>query len=142
MQHPHLLSTRLHQWPALDQRVRELRQNRTATAHSAIPEVSACTRLMTYLAALSKKFRKYFFCSTSGFTVSATSSIALTSGSTYADWPLTCFTVAHGVRESVVSAESHAESSSRSMTMIAAEIALVRHGSERRDAGRVVHRRT
>lgn len=94
---------------------------------SAIPEVFDCARPVTYLAALSKKLRKYFFCSTRGFTVSATSSIALTSGSTYADWPLTCFTVAHGVRESVVSAESHAESNSRSMTMMAAEIALACH---------------
>ena len=80
--------------------------------------------MKTYLAALSKKLRTYFFCSMSGLTASATCSIAFDKSWTYGDCPLTSLMVAHGVRESVVKDGSQADSSSRSMTPMAAEMEL------------------
>ena len=77
-----------------------------------------------YLAALSKKLRTYFFCSTSGLIASATCSTALERSWTYADCPLTCLTVDQGVLDKTVNGGSQAFSNSRSMTPMDADTAL------------------
>jgi hypothetical protein len=78
----------------------------------------------TDLHVLSNRFRRYFFCSTSGFTNSITCSTELTRSPVYADWPLTWFTLVHNVRDMTPNALSHADSISRSCVLIARDITL------------------
>lgn len=76
----------------------------------------------TYLAALSKKFLRYFLPSTRGFTVSLTMSKARASSSTNGDGPVT--SVPQGVRVRVLRDGSMATSSSRSRSRIADDATL------------------
>ena len=77
-----------------------------------------------YLQALSKKFRRYFFCSISGLMSSVTCSAAFTSSPVYADGPVTWFTVAQDMRARAMKDASQVSSNSRNCTPIAAEIVL------------------
>jgi hypothetical protein len=65
-------------------------------------------------AALSRKFFKYFFCSTNGLIISVKLSRAYSRSATYPDDPLTCLSDAQVVRLRALIATSVAFSSSRS----------------------------
>jgi hypothetical protein len=130
----YLLSAYFFQWPTFYKCVCELSEdeagNRCELHGYGTPSSN------TYPHALSKRLRRYFFCSTRGFMTPMTWSAAPTKSPVYPDCPVTWFKAIQEVRAIVENAGSQADSSSRNWITIAADMTLMQGQSELRDRGR------